>query len=49
MNRLEEYYEKPLEFLPERWLNNTSKSPAFMPFLMGPRVSKKNWEKYKNL
>jgi len=45
MGRLEEYWDKPLEFLPERWFgdnggkkNPIHNQPPFMPFQIGPRI-----------
>lgn len=42
MGRLEKYWDKPLEFLPERWLDpekNKERHPyLFIPFQAGPRT-----------
>jgi hypothetical protein len=37
MGRMKEFWDRPMEFLPERWLDS-SHNPAFMPFLLGPRT-----------
>jgi cytochrome P450 len=39
MGRMHEYYDDPLTFKPERWLQEDKpKSLAFIPFLSGPRT-----------
>lgn len=41
MHRDERYFESPLDFLPERWDENSAKKPpaqAYFPFSMGPRI-----------
>jgi len=43
MGRMEEFYEDPLSFKPERWVETEPKkvpikSNAFIPFLFGPRT-----------
>jgi len=45
MGRLEDYWDKPLEFRPERWFGDNGDKPVpgtnispFMPFQIGPRV-----------
>lgn len=37
LGRMNEYWETPEKFLPERWENKNS-SPGFYPFLFGPRI-----------
>jgi len=41
MGRMSEYWDKPNEYMPERWLSDDKTSlvhhQAFMPFLIGPR------------
>jgi len=45
MGRLEEYWDNPTEYRPERWLGDnggkpipTTNQPPFMPFQIGPRI-----------
>src|SRR5687767_1709336 len=42
MGRMEEYWDKPLEFRPERFLGENGGKPvnsaAFAPFSIGPRI-----------
>jgi len=39
MGRMSEFWENPMEFLPERWLETENiHNPAFIPFLIGPRT-----------
>jgi cytochrome P450 len=41
MGRMEEYWDSPLEFIPERWLGENKKPikmTAYVPFNTGPRT-----------
>jgi cytochrome P450 len=39
MGRMSEFWDQPMEFLPERWLEtDNAHNPAFIPFLIGPRT-----------
>ncbi len=37
----EEFFEKPFEYNPERWMNKPSNPYLWLPFSAGPRMCKK--------
>lgn len=40
MHRLEQYWDKPDDFIPERWMDKAmNNNPAYIPFLRTPRIA----------